>query len=43
VHRLMGNKAAARNDWRALVQADPASEAARRGEVNLHAPDSGLD
>ncbi len=43
VHRLMGNKAAARSDWRALVQADPTSEAARRGEVNLHALDSGLD
>lgn len=42
-HRLRGDKTAARTDWRALVSAHPKSEAARRGEANLHALNSGLD
>jgi len=42
-HRLLGDKAAARADWRALISAHPKSEAARRGETNLHALNSGLD
>lgn len=42
-HRLLGDKAAARADWQGLISAHPKSEAARRGEANLHALNSGLD
>lgn len=43
VRRLNGDKAGARNDWRALVDAHPESEAARLAAANLHALDSGLE
>ena len=43
VHRLMGDKAAARTDWRALLDAHPETQAARQAEVNLHALNSGLE
>lgn len=42
-YRLSGDKAAARADWRALLDTQPNSEAARQGAANLHALDSGLD
>ena len=42
-YRLSGDKAGARADWRALLDAHPDSEAARRGGANLHALNSGLE
>lgn len=43
VKRLQDDKAGARADWRTLIEAHPDSAAARSGEANLHALDSGLD
>lgn len=42
-YRLQGDKAKARADWRALIEAAPDSEAARAAGDNLHRLDSGLE